>query len=122
MLKRMLLCSLAVLGFASVPAFAQVSLQFGVNLAPPPMQVEVVPDPRAGYVWAPGYWGWNGYQHVWVQGRWIAERPGYYWVPERWEPHYEARGPHYHFAPGRWEREHGRWDRDEGRHFRERRD
>ncbi len=121
MLKRMLLCLVAVLGIASAPAFAQVNLSIGVNLGPPPRQVEVVPDQRAGYVWAPGYWGWNGAQYVWIEGRWIVSRAGHYWVPEHWEHHAEARGAHWHFAPGRWEREHGRWDRDDGHRGRERR-
>jgi hypothetical protein len=120
MLKRPLLCLLVLLGVVSMPAFAQVNFQFGVEIGPPPVRVEVVPAPRAGFIWAPGYWGWNGAQHVWIEGRWIEARPGQYWVPEHWEHHAEARGEHWHFAPGRWEREHGRWERDEGRHFRER--
>jgi WXXGXW repeat (2 copies) len=35
-----------------------------VAVAPPPPQVVVEPLPRAGYVWVPGYWFWNGNRYV----------------------------------------------------------
>src|SRR5206468_6316324 len=82
---------------------------FGIEVAPPPPQVEVVPAPRPGYVWAPGYWAWEGGRHVWVAGRWIPVHRGYYWVPDRWVEYRGPRGPHWHFEPGHWEREH--WHR-----------
>lgn len=66
---------------------------------PPPARVEVVPAPRYGYVWAPGYWAWDGYRYFWVAGRWVGERPGYLYAPGRWEP----RGPHWHYVPEHWE-------------------
>jgi hypothetical protein len=97
------------------PALAQVNFSFGVEVGPPPRHVEVLPPPRAGFVWAPGYWGWDGAAYAWVPGRWVESRPGYYWVPERWEEHAGERGRHWHFAPGRWEAEHGRWEHDRGR-------
>ncbi len=71
-----------------------------VDVAPPPMQVEVVPGPRAGFVWAPGYWNWDGNRHVWVGGHWIHERVGYHWVPEAWV----QVGPRWHFQRGHWAR------------------
>ena len=71
-----------------------------ILVAPPPPRVVVVPPARVGYVWAPGYWRWNGHEHVWVDGRWLAERRGYRWVPERWE----QRGDRWHFEEGHWER------------------
>jgi hypothetical protein len=58
-----------------------------------------VPPPRAGYVWAPGYWRWEGGRHVWVDGRFIRERRHFHYVPEHWD---EGRHGHYHFVPGRW--------------------
>ena len=69
-------------------------------IAPPPVRVETVPQPRAGFVWAPGYWDYRGHDHIWVGGRWVHERPGFRWVPDRWE----QRGPHWHHAQGHWER------------------
>jgi hypothetical protein len=89
------------------PAAAQATLSFGVTIGvPPPAPVyEVVPAPRAGFVWAPGYWYWDGGRHLWAPGRWMAERPGYHWVPDRWA-HVE----------GGWHHEYGHWDHDVVRH------
>ena len=71
-----------------------------VDVRPPPDRVVVVPAPRRGYVWAPGYWRWNGRTHVWVEGHWIRERRGYHWVPAHWV----ARGGRWHFEEGHWAR------------------
>jgi hypothetical protein len=71
-----------------------------IDVAPPPPRVVEVPPPRAGFVWAPGYWNWNGRSHVWVEGRWVGERPGYRWAPDRWEQ-YNGR---WRFVKGHWER------------------
>src|SRR4029450_11502978 len=63
MLKRMAITSLAAAAFFSTatvvtapfsPANAQVNITFGSP--PPPPRYEVVPAPRAGYVWAPGHY------------------------------------------------------------------
>jgi hypothetical protein len=71
-----------------------------VNVAPPPVRVVEVPAPRMGYVWAPGYWNWNGREHVWVEGRWIGERRGQHGVPEDWVEH----NGNWRLAQGHWER------------------
>ena len=84
----------------SLLAPAMASAAVDIIVAPPAPRVEVVPPPRAGYVWAPGYWAWRGHEHVWVSGRWLAERHGYHWVPDRWE----QRGDHWHYYHGYWER------------------
>src|ERR1700690_145315 len=68
----------------SAPAYAEVNFSFGVEVAPPPPRVEVVPPLRAGFVWAPGYWNWDHGRHVWMEGRWIEARRGQSWVPDRW--------------------------------------
>ena len=70
-----------------------------IGVRPPPPRVVVVPEPRRGYVWAPGYWRWDGRAHVWVDGQWLRERHGWYWEPAHWE---ERRGL-WHFEPGHWE-------------------
>jgi YXWGXW repeat-containing protein len=106
MIKRSIvgLCIVVVL---STPAFARVDINLGIAVAPPPPQVEVIPAPRPGYVWAPGYWAWQGGRHVWVAGRWIPVYRGYYWVPDRWVEYPGPRGSVYwRFEPGHWEREH----------------
>jgi hypothetical protein len=56
--------------------------------------------PGAGYLWAPGYYGWNGRAHTWNGGRWYAPRAGY-----------EYAGPSWHNYRGRWGYRPGRWYR-----------
>lgn len=89
------------------PAAAQASMNIGVTIgSPPPAPVyEAVPAPRPGYVWAPGYWRWDGGRHVWSPGYWMAERRGYHWVPDRWA----------HVDHG-WHHERGHWDNDRDHH------
>jgi len=72
-----------------------------IETAPPPAREEVVPAPRHGYVWAPGYWEWRHGHHVWVKGHWERERHGMYWHPSRWV----QRDGKYEFEKGRWDRE-----------------
>ena len=79
------------------PAFAGVGID--INIAPPAPRVVEVPPPRPGFVWAPGYYRWDGHQHVWVDGHFMRERRGSHWVPEHWD----ERHGHYHFEPGHWE-------------------
>src|ERR1035437_8541587 len=49
--------------------------------APPAAQVEVIPvAPGPYYVWAPGYYSWNG-GWIWIGGQWVVRpRPGAVWV------------------------------------------
>ena len=88
----------ALAGMHSAPAHAAVGID--IDIAPPAPRVIVAPPPRAGFVWAPGYWQWRGHSHVWHEGYWVRERRGYHWVPGGWV----SRGPHYHFQRGHWER------------------
>lgn len=69
-----------------------------VGVRPPPPRVIVVPAPRRGYVWAAGFWRWDGHRHVWVDGQWMRARRGWTWAPAHWE---ERRG-RWHFEPGVW--------------------
>ena len=34
---------------------------------------EVMPPPRAGHIWSPGRWEWDGYRHRFVAGHWIKD-------------------------------------------------
>ena len=86
---------------AATPALAQVN--FNITIAPPALQYEAVPAIPPGYVWAPGYWAWNGDRHLWVHGRTIVQRVGYRWEPDRWEQRDRA----YYRHPGHWERDAG---------------
>ena len=87
-------------GAIAAPTLSSAAVNVDIDVAPPAPQVEVVPGPRAGFVWAPGYWGWGGHAHVWHRGRWIRARAGYHWAPDAWV----QAGPHWHYAPGHWER------------------
>lgn len=86
--------------FAPMPASAQVDVNLVIGTAPPPLRYESLPPPRHGYVWAPGFWNWNGHRHVWVGGHWLRERPGYYYTQPQWIQ-----------SNGHWVRHEGRWDR-----------
>jgi hypothetical protein len=98
--RRTVVFSLCLAGSVLLPALSGAQVGIDVTIAPPEPQVEVVPAPRAGFVWAPGFWEWRGGHHVWVGGRWIAERPGYRWVPDRWDRH----GDRWHYERGHWAR------------------
>jgi len=100
----MLFASSAVI---ALPAAAEIY----VNIAPPAPRYEVVPAPRAGYVWVPGYWDWRGQRYVWVRGRWEREHHGMYWHPNRWV----EREGRYVFERGRWDRERFAENRDRDR-------
>jgi len=106
-MKKLILGSLvaATLGAAALPAAAYTNVDFYVNVPPPAPRYEVVPAPRHGYAWVPGYWEWRGHRHIWVAGHWVAERPGYVYAPARWV---ERDGRWYYTQPG-W---HGRRDSD----------
>jgi YXWGXW repeat-containing protein len=103
MKRHLAVAAAAALVFAlAVPAHAQVSAEIVIGTPPPPVVVETVPPPRAGFVWAPGIWIWNGGRHVWHPGHWEAERPGAVYVPAAWietpsgwrfvPAHWDARG------------------------------
>jgi hypothetical protein len=81
--------SLVFAAFLALPfttSFAQV--EFSVGWAPPPLPVYEQPAcPVAGYIWTPGYWGWddNYYDYYWVPGVWVPPpRVGLLWTPGWW--------------------------------------
>jgi len=86
------------------PAAARTQVAVGINIgvAPPPPRFERLPPPRRGYVWAPGYWRWDGYahRHVWVGGNWVRMHPGRHYRPAHWVRH----GHQWRFQPGYWGR------------------
>ena len=96
----------ASLGLAVAPASA-AQVGVSINVGPPAQRYEVVPEPRRGYQWAPGYWNWNGnrQRHHWVAGSWVRSRPGYYYAQPTWVD----RG-------GRWEQRRGTWARGDRDH------
>src|SRR5438128_12053195 len=81
-------------------ANARSNVEVYIGTPPPPPRMERLPPPRSGWVWAPGYWRWDGYRHVWARGHWVRARHGYHYVPGHWV---ERRG-HWYFRAGHWER------------------
>ena len=135
MLKSKLIFAAALaLGAAAVvpgTALAQVDFSLVIGNAPPPPRFESLPPPRHGYVWAPGYWRWDGYRHAWVAGHWLRERPGYRYYPSEWvrvdngwgwreggwrvydnRPHYVQSPSYYYREPQHGYRDGHRYDRD----------
>jgi WXXGXW repeat (2 copies) len=98
--KALFLGLCLVSGAMVTPTIASAGVVVDIDVAPPPVRVEAVPEPRAGYVWAPGYWEWSGHEHVWRSGRWLHERRDQHWVPDHWV----QAGPHWHHERGHWER------------------
>lgn len=97
-MKKLVLGTLvaATLAAVTLPAAAAVI----VEVAPPPLRYEVVPAPRVGYVWVPGYWEWRRHRHFWVAGHWVRHRPGYMYAPARWV----ERGGRWHYVAPAWSR------------------
>lgn len=97
-------------------AHAQVSVNIGIGVAPPAPIYEVAPPPRAGYLWAPGYWAWDdyGHKHKWKKGHWQRARPGYVYESPRWV---QGRGG-WVLVPERWDDRRNRHDRGDryGKH------
>ena len=82
-----LLVAAGVLAATALPTISTAAppVDVVIRVAPPPMRTEVIPAPRRGYVWVPGYWNWRGHRHVWVSGVWVRERRGYVYQAHRWE-------------------------------------
>jgi hypothetical protein len=97
-LRSLVLAAFLALPFAT--SFAEV--EFSVGWAPPPLPVYEQPAcPVAGYIWTPGYWGWNAdyYDYNWVPGVWVPPpRVGLLWTPGWWG----WRGGSYAFNQGYW--------------------
>ncbi len=99
MTRNQLLATLIVATSMAVPALGEARTYVDVDIGPPVVRVETPPPPpQPAYVWAPGYWRWDGYRHVWIEGHYIAPRRGFVWIPDHWV----QRGPHYRFVPGHW--------------------
>lgn len=92
--------AISTAAFAPVQASAGVNVNIIVPVAPPPVIVEVAPPPRAGYVWASGYWRWNGSRHVWVDGRWERVRAGHQYERPEWR----RDGDRWRFREGGWKK------------------
>jgi len=72
-----------------------------VNMAPPPMRVEVqTARPSPAHVWIGGHWAWENNAHVWIGGHWAMPPSQYHrWVAARWV----NRGGRWMYWPGHWQ-------------------
>jgi len=70
----------------SVASSGQIGIGISVRIGPPALPVYAQPIcPGPGYMWTPGYWGWNddgGY--YWVPGTWLIAPVGMLWTPGYW--------------------------------------
>jgi len=80
-----LMLTVSVLSLSSSSA-AQIGIGISVRIGPPALPVYAQPIcPGPGYLWTPGYWGWNddgGY--YWVPGTWVVAPVGMLWTPGYW--------------------------------------
>lgn len=106
--RKLLIAAIVSSAFAAVSLPAVSAVDFYVNVGPPAVRYEAVPAPRAGYVWAPGYWDYRANKYAWTRGHFERERAGYYYHPTQWSEH-----------DGKWYRYNSRWARDENqpRHY-----
>ncbi len=76
----------AVILSLSAASWAQIGVGVAVRFGPPALPVYAQPIcPGPGYLWTPGYWGWNddgGY--YWVPGTWVMAPVGMLWTPGYW--------------------------------------
>lgn len=109
-MKRILLATVfavSAVAMVNTEALAQVNVNIVIGNPPPPVRYEVIPAPRSGYIWAPGYWNWNGSRHVWNGGQWQRARTGYYYTQPQWR----QSGSEWRLDRGGWERGHGHDDK-----------
>ena len=82
---RWMILSVMVMAF-SAASFGQIAVGISVRIGPPALPVYAQPIcPGPGYLWTPGYWGWNddgGY--YWVPGTWVVAPVGMLWTPGYW--------------------------------------
>ena len=90
----------ATLGGISQSPIALADVEIFFNRPPPERRHEVMPAPRRGYLWAPGYWDGRRDKHVWRRGHWERERSGHHFVEPRWVERNNG-----------WALERGRWNR-----------
>ncbi len=99
--RKLLVATLAAASIGMIPVTAGAQVGIYLDIAPPAPRHEVVPAPRAGYVWQPGYHEYTNGRHHWKRGHWVRERRGMYWHPYRWEQ-----------GDNRWTFKRGAWDRE----------
>lgn len=103
-LSAVALIAIGVTAFMPTHAMAQIGVNIVIGTPPPPPRYEIVPPPRIGYIWVPGYWDWDGRRHAWAAGHWEQSRSGYLYDRPQWR---EGRNG--------WELRRGGWHRGKDR-------
>lgn len=98
-LQNTILATLMVGAALLPPRSSSAGADIVSDTPPPAPRVEHGPLHRDGYVWAPGYWEWNGHFFHWASGTWILERRGKHWAADRWVQIQNQ----WHYVPGHWE-------------------
>ena len=86
-MKKILFFSLFLgLTLLSPKLYSQIAISVTSSFAPPPLpEYEQPPCPVDGYLWTPGYWGYNDDGYYWVPGVWVSPpQIGYMWTPCYW--------------------------------------
>lgn len=126
-MKRILYIAMAIVisiaAFAPLQASAQVNFNLILSSPPPVPIVETVPAARPGYLWAPGYWNWNGNKHVWTEGHWEQVRQGQRYERTEWR----REGDKWRLREGGWKKakknkKHKKHDHDDEHHGDDRHD
>lgn len=89
--------ALAALVIAAL--FPAAALAGGFNarasLVPFPAAAVIAVHAPARY-WVPGYWAWDGYRNIWVEGHWVVERRENYYPPRYREERHHREYHHWH--------------------------
>ncbi len=87
-ISSVIACLLAALVLGATAEQVHAGLFVSVTVAPPPLVAYAQPPvPGPGYIWAPGYWAWDGEaaDYYWVPGAWVpAPEAGLVWTPGYW--------------------------------------
>ena len=84
-MRKLVVASLLAASTAVASHVAAARVDVDVVIAPPAPRYEVVPAPRHGYVWAPGYWAVPPRARTtWVPGYWANRPGGFVWVTGYW--------------------------------------
>jgi len=72
----------------AIPAASFAQIGVSIAIGPPELPVYEQPIcPGDGYIWTPGYWGYDNSisDYYWVPGAWVeAPEEGYLWTPGYW--------------------------------------
>ena len=85
-MQKAIFAAFAACAAASLPALANtygntpdVDFEWYANVGRT-ANAELMPAPRAGYIWAPGHYEWTGTRQVWAPGVWVRDEQSPHWT------------------------------------------